>query len=578
MVTPGSAQQDAPAIPAAGALPRDPRRTLTSIGVVVYDWDLVSDRITWGANAAEVLGLPEASLWSTGRDFAAAIDPTDGATRAEAIEAGAAGDEGTGASYAALYGIRLGSGREAAVDDTGRWFGDAEGRPATAHGVMRLRRTAPHDREMGEARTAYLTQSGADIADAVAAKRALTMFAISVGNLAELNDQVGFEAADRAIETVLARLCSTMRGRDRFVRYSGNRFALTLRGCGQAEAEIAAERLCGLVAAEPVATARGTAEIHLVIGAATAPDHAAEATTLLRRAETSLALAKRRADTTYLMYDPRLFRNAARTGRPEPVLDSLDTLNTRRIVLACQPVIEAGTRRLAFCEALLRIQGEDGRVRPAGDVIPALERAGLVHLADARMLELVAEHLARDPEARIALNVSPMTMDRPDWIPTLAGHLGSRGTIAPRLIVEVTETAAIRDPAGTRRSLEAMKELGVAIAIDDFGAGHTSFRHMRDFPVDIVKIDGAFVQNLSRSADDRYFVRTLVDLARHLGLKTVGEWVEDEESARLLFEWGADYLQGDHCGCPELIRPEPSSGPCPEAGPRPEVPPASLVA
>jgi EAL domain-containing protein (putative c-di-GMP-specific phosphodiesterase class I) len=188
-----------------------------------------------------------------------------------------------------------------------------------------------------------------------------------------------------------------------------------------------------------------------------------------------------------------------------------------------------------------------------------------VHLADHRMLELVADQLAAEPDARISLNVSPLTLDRPDWLPALAGQLGMRGGISNRLIVEVTETAAVRDPDGMRRTLEAMRSLGVSIAIDDFGAGHTSFRHMRDFPVDMVKLDGAFVQNLSRSADDRFFVRTLIELARHLGLQTVGEWVEDEESAMLLAAWGADYLQGDHCGRPELVRAAASESP-PEGG------------
>jgi EAL domain-containing protein (putative c-di-GMP-specific phosphodiesterase class I) len=134
-----------------------------------------------------------------------------------------------------------------------------------------------------------------------------------------------------------------------------------------------------------------------------------------------------------------------------------------------------------------------------------------------------------------------------------AAHLGARPGMAPRLIVELTETAVVRDPAGMRGRLNAMKALGVAIAIDDFGAGHTSFRHLRDFPLDLLKIDGAFVQNLARSPDDRFFVRALVDLAHHLGIATVAEWVEDAETARLLAEGGVDYLQGQHCGAPVLI-------------------------
>lgn len=107
-----------------------------------------------------------------------------------------------------------------------------------------------------------------------------------------------------------------------------------------------------------------------------------------------------------------------------------------------------------------------------------------------------------------------------------------------------------------RARLDCMKALGVAIGIDDFGAGHTSFRHLRNFPIDIIKIDGAFVQNLAQSSDDRFFVRTLVDLAQHMGVAIVAEWVESEETARLLAEWGVDYLQGDYFGRP-VVETEP---------------------
>jgi EAL domain-containing protein (putative c-di-GMP-specific phosphodiesterase class I) len=188
----------------------------------------------------------------------------------------------------------------------------------------------------------------------------------------------------------------------------------------------------------------------------------------------------------------------------------------------------------------------------ATDILPSVERAGLVPLLDSRMLELAADDLAGHPDERLSINVSPLTLSRPDWLGLLAAHLGARPGIAERVIIEITETAIIADPQAMRARLDAMKALGVAIAIDDFGAGHTSFKHLRNFPVDVLKIDGAFVQNLSRSPDDRFFVRTLIDLAHHLGITTVAEWVEDEETAQLLAGWGVDYLQGNHCGVPVL--------------------------
>ena len=120
---------------------------------------------------------------------------------------------------------------------------------------------------------------------------------------------------------------------------------------------------------------------------------------------------------------------------------------------------------------------------------------------------------------------------------------------------EITETAAIQDVDDARGFVTRVKDLGCRIAIDDFGAGHTSFRNRRKLGVDLVKIDGAFVQNMMKSGDDAAFVRTLIDLARRLGLKTVAEWVQDEEAAKVLSDWGCDYLQGALIGLATSERP-----------------------
>ena len=120
--------------------------------------------------------------------------------------------------------------------------------------------------------------------------------------------------------------------------------------------------------------------------------------------------------------------------------------------------------------------------------------------------------------------------------------------MAERLTLEIIETQAIEDVEATARLLRRVKALGPRVAMDDFGAGHSSFRNLRRLGVDLVKIDGAFVQNLARSPDDRFFVRTLAALARQLKIETVAEWVEDAEAQALLTGWGIDYLQGHAIG------------------------------
>ena len=178
---------------------------------------------------------------------------------------------------------------------------------------------------------------------------------------------------------------------------------------------------------------------------------------------------------------------------------------------------------------------------------------------------MALDRLLAEPGLRVSVNLSVATIRSPGWINRFKAALGARPGAASRLIVEIVETLALEPIDEIERLLEAMKALGVKIAMDDFGAGHTSFRNLRRLGVDIVKIDGAFVQNVACSLDDRVFVRSLADLARHLGLTTVAEWVEDEETRRLLRDWGVDLLQGRLVGMPELHQPAAAAPSSPEA-------------
>jgi EAL domain-containing protein (putative c-di-GMP-specific phosphodiesterase class I) len=183
------------------------------------------------------------------------------------------------------------------------------------------------------------------------------------------------------------------------------------------------------------------------------------------------------------------------------------------------------------------------------------EKLGLIRLVDHRVLELVVAELAASPDVRLSLNISPATTMDLDWWASIESLMRAQPGVAERLIIEITETVAIQDIDDIRGFVMRLKNYGSRIAIDDFGAGYTSFRNLRKLGVDIVKIDGAFVQNIARSADDRAFVQTLIDLARRLNIQTVAEWVQDEESASMLCDWGCDYIQGRLIGLASSERP-----------------------
>ena len=162
--------------------------------------------------------------------------------------------------------------------------------------------------------------------------------------------------------------------------------------------------------------------------------------------------------------------------------------------------------------------------------------------------------LHKYPEARLSLNVSGTTATDPRWYPQITEMLASNRGVTDRLIVEITETVALGDLQETLRFVEQLRELGCAVAIDDFGAGYTSFRNLRLLGVDMVKIDGSFIQNLGSQAEDELFVRTLIDLAKSFGITTVGEWVGDEKTAKILESAGVSYMQGYFFGAPELTK------------------------
>jgi len=204
----------------------------------------------------------------------------------------------------------------------------------------------------------------------------------------------------------------------------------------------------------------------------------------------------------------------------------------------------------------------------APDIVPVAEKLGLIRLVDHRVLELVVAELAAAPDVQLSLNISPDTTMDPDWWTSIESMMRAHPGVAQRLIVEITETVAIHDLDDVRGFVTRLKNFGSRIAIDDFGAGYTSFRNLRKLGVDIVKIDGAFVQNIAHSSDDRAFVQTLIDLCHRLNIKTVAEWVQDETSAVMLRDWGCNYIQGRLTGLASSARPwlDPASLPKPAVG------------
>ncbi len=540
---------------------------LTSIGEVPYEWDVGSDALTWGVNAPQILQVSAAAI-ATGCAFAGLMCAENTQSRRAAVIQSGQGDDGAGVPYQVQYAMRAaGAGRPLWIEDTGRWFAGPDGRPARAHGVVRVitERRARDERGShlprpddltGEMDRRRFSEVLADtLQGAIRLQTSFAMLVVSIDDLARINEAYGFAVGDEVIAAVVLRLRAGMRGGDSLGRLSGNRFGLILPECGPDDLATAAERLLRVVRDEVARTATGPVAVTASIGGIIAPCHAQTVHELLSRAHEALSTGKLRRRGSLEVFRPNAARDAMRRENMRASDAVIAALNERRIIPAFEPVADAVSRGPAFYECLMRISRPDGTLIGAHDVMPIAERLGLVRLIDHRMLERVIAELDEVADLRLSVNVSPDSTLDGTWLDALAALLAGKSGLAPRLTVEITETAAIQHLDDTCAFVARVKDLGCRVAIDDFGAGCTSFRNMRRLGVDLVKIDGGFVKNLARSPDDQAFVRVLIGLARQLGLETVAEWVQDEAGAAILKGWGCDYLQGALIGSATIERP-----------------------
>lgn len=283
---------------------------------------------------------------------------------------------------------------------------------------------------------------------------------------------------------------------------------------------------------------------------------------------------------------PRTARSPERTS-PEPGSESplaaavgerdrqalalvSDALRRHDTLLAYQPVVTARPPHVpAFHEGLIRVLDTDGRIIPARDFMAAVESLETGRQIDCAALDMGLRALARRPDLRLAINMSARSIAYPAWMRGLRRALRANPDVGPRLILEISEESAMALPDIVRVFMQDLRQAGVSFALDDFGAGLTSFTHLGRFLFEFVKIDGRFIRGISANPDNQCLVRAMAAFCHELGMYAVAESVEDAADAAFLGHVGIDCLQGYHFGAPSVTPPWKAASPTARQAPLP---------
>ncbi len=522
----------------------------------MFEFDPATDSLAWSdaETAARIVGVPDANAISSLAQFNEHLSGVSVEERTRAFE-------GALQSYVCEYQLRQDNGDQHWVEERGGWIETAAGKRLISvirsiEGEKRreqqLAWLATNDELTGILNRSHIRKCLEDEIKVLRRENRTGAYLLAgVDDLGAVNAGFGFDAADTVIVEIANRLKAVLGPNDKIGRVAGTKFGLVIADCDEEGLRELCVKLLNSARERVVETDRGGIAVSISLGAVSLLDHAEDANMAMAHAEAALDAAKRLGRSSWSAFSEQTDVVSMRRRNTHMSDVILTALNERRIRLAFQPIAaDLGDVPRKF-ECLIRMSGADGQEIPAPEFIPAAERLGLVHLLDRRVLELATNTLAVCPNIHLNVNISMETVKDFVWAEGYISHLRANQALAKRITVELTETQVIDAIDSSIEFVSEIKKLGCSFAIDDFGAGYTSFRNLKALDIDILKIDGSFVTGVASSRENQLFVRTLLDLARNFGMQTVGEWVDNEADAMLLKGLGVDYLQGFLLGKPE---------------------------
>lgn len=377
---------------------------------------------------------------------------------------------------------------------------------------------------------------------------------IDIDGLKEVNDRLGHQAGDTLIRRASEIFSERVRSTDLVARLSGDEFAILMPQTDIAGALQLGEDLRAQVAEGfPPSSEIGGASISVGITMFSSQD-AAGAESVLVAADEAMYKAKAEGRNRITLFQAPGERDGM--AQPAQTISARirDALTQNRLSLATQPIRNLASGGIERYELLLRMSSESGELLPAASFIEVAERSGMVQELDrwvvARALELIAERERAGSPVSLHVNISGASMTDLSVLEFIERRLDEGEVDPARCTFEITQTAKVDDYDTAASFADRLTEFGCEVAIDDYGAGFGPFAYLKRLPFDVLKIDGTFVRDMPRNDADQLVVKAIVEIARGLGKRTIAEFVEDEDTTRMLREYGVDMAQGYHLGRP----------------------------
>jgi diguanylate cyclase (GGDEF)-like protein len=382
----------------------------------------------------------------------------------------------------------------------------------------------------------------------LAAGKPLAVAYIDLDRFKLINDLFGHAAGDEVLKQVCERMAMMLAGGQQIGRVGGDEFVIVMPDTAIPLASLICRGIVERIGGTPYRVGDKAFHVRGSVGLIEVSD-GMPMKDAISTADRACREAKEASDGL-VVYE----RNARAFHEREAELNLVAKLQgplaTDGLFIEMQPImsLKSPHESLNF-EVLLRMRGADGKVMPAGPLIGAAEKCGRAGVIDrwvlATTLGWIAENAGRLPNTRfVCMNLSGASLNDERFVQDTLEILARHVHVASRLCMEITESVALHDLDNTRRFIDQVRNFGVKVALDDFGAGYTSFSYLKELPADVLKIDGNFIVNINAHPANVAIVEAIVNLAVNLGMKTIAEWAEDAATVQTLAEIGVDYVQG----------------------------------